>query len=108
MSTDTIMLVRIGITSPSYDYVDLPANRHDWLYRLGRRYKLPESWRRAADAKYRDLCIARCRDVLGAWNPAYWVAVTRCHGRYAFLRTMATFAWTRKAVLRAVAWNGES
>lgn len=104
LSTDTILGVRIGATSSDYRYVDLPANRHDWLYRLGRRYDLPESWRKAADQMYRDLSLGRCRVELRGWRRAF--AVVRCHARYAGLRAGARFAWTRNARLRRDAWRG--
>lgn len=107
-STDTIMGVRIGRTSRLFRYVDLPANRHDWYYRLGRKWRLPEAWRRAADKVYRDLCLERCRAELVGWKLALRpVAVARCHGRYAALRAGARFAWTEKARRRRSAWKDE-
>lgn len=106
-STDTIMGVRIGITSRSYRWVNLPANRHDWYYRLGRRWRLPESWRREADRRYRDLCLALVRLSLVGWRaPLRPLAVARCHARYAVLRVAARFAWTQKAKGRNAAWKG--
>lgn len=103
------MGIRIGITSTSYDYVDLPANRHDWLYRLARRFRLPDAWRKAADALYRDMCLERCREELTGWRRwSLWpVAWARCHARHAALRTGARFAWTGKAKLREECWSGE-
>lgn len=108
MSTDKIMGVRIGITGPEYEYADLPANRHDWYYRLGRRYRLPESWRREADRRYRDMCIYLCKLALTGWRrwTVYPIAKARAHARYTALRTAARFAWTGKAKARAEAWNG--
>ena len=108
MSTDKIMGVRIGITSPCYQYVDLPANRHDWMYRLARRLRLPESWRATADTLYRDLCIARCRAELRGWRrPLFPMAWFRAWARYAALRMGARFAWTGKAKRRRTAWLAE-
>ncbi len=107
MSTDTIMGVRIGITSRSYKYVDLPANRHDWYYRLGRRYRLPSGYRAAADWSYCGLCIRRCRAELAWWSPLFWVAWVRSIARYIALRFAARFAWTQKAKTRRVAWQSE-
>lgn len=107
MSTDTIMGVRIGITSPCYKHVDLPANRHDWMYRLARRYRLPDEWRKYADMRYRDMCWVCCKAGLRGWKrallPAAWA---RCHARYIGLRAGAKFAWTKKAKLRKEAWQG--
>jgi hypothetical protein len=107
MSTDTIMGVRIGLTSPSYEHSDLPANRHDWMYRLARRWRLPEAWRVPADKIYRDLCQERCRKELKGWRRGWLLplALGRCHFRYACLRAGATFAWTGKAKLRKDAWQ---
>ena len=48
-STDTIFGVRIGITGRNHANHALPATLHDWHYRLGRRYRLPESYRKEAD-----------------------------------------------------------
>ena len=108
MSTDKIMGVRIGLTGPEHEYVDLPANRHDWYYRLGRRFNLPASWRKAADAMYRDMCIYLCKLALTGWKrwSIYPIAFVRAHARYAALRTAARFAWTAKAITRAAAWKG--
>lgn len=108
MSTDTICGVRIGVTSPEWvANVDLPANRHDWYYRLGRRYRLGPKYRLVADRAYRDMCLARCRAELSRWNPLRYVAVGRCHARYAGLRAGAKFAFTSKAKTRADNWDRE-
>lgn len=108
LSTDTICGVRIGVTSASYAHVDLPANRHDWYYRLARRLRLPERFRRGADRVYRDLCIARLRAELTGWRraPRRVVGIARAHARYAALRAGARFAWTQQAKRRATAWSG--
>ncbi len=126
MSTDKIMRVRIGVTSPSYRHVDLAANRHDWYYRRARRFQaehgesVPESYRAGADAIYRALCIAECYAVLVCWprgpHPLCWtlplvlvslvypLALVRCHCRYFALRFAARFAWTAKAKTRNATW----
>jgi hypothetical protein len=104
-STDTIMGVRIGITSLDYEHVDLPANRHDWYYRLGRKLRLPESYRAAADAVYRDLCIERCKaELTGVRRAMFPLAWSRAWTRYAALRVGARYAWTEKAKQRNAAW----
>ena len=110
MSTDTICGVKIGKTSTSYIFIDLPANRHDWYYRLGRRLHLPEPYRVAADKVYRDFCIRRCRVALrggplGSRKFLFPVAYARAHARYATLRIAARFAWTQKAKARREAWG---
>lgn len=107
MSTDTIMGVRIGTTSQSCHHVDLPGNRHDWYYRLGRRWRLPAAWRREADRAYRRMCVRACHDALGPGNPLFWVAWVRSWVRYFGLRVGARFAWTQKARLRRAAWMSE-
>jgi hypothetical protein len=103
-STDLIFGVRIGITSTDYSYVDLPANRHDWYYQLGRWFRLPEHFRRAADRVYRDLCLEEVRAHLE--GPMLRLAILRCHARYVGLRTGARFAWTRRARRLRSAWRG--
>jgi hypothetical protein len=103
-STDSIFTVRIGRTSPHYRWHKLPANRHDWLYRLARRYRLPKSWRLRADIEYRRLCMERCRDGLQGWRRG--VAVVRVWARYGALRAGAHISWTKRAQRRRTAWNG--
>jgi hypothetical protein len=109
MSTDTICGVRIGVTSDRWEDCDLPANRHDWYYRLGRRYRLGKLYRVVADRAYRDMCLQFVRRDLGHWNPLRYVAVGRCHARYAGLRIGAAGAFTKKArrlvKARSVNWN---
>ena len=48
---DRLVGVRIGVVSPAWEHRDLPANMHDWHYRLGRRFNLPKAWRQRADAQ---------------------------------------------------------
>lgn len=93
-SLDDVMGVRIGVTSRSFEHSGLPANRHDWRYRLGRRYRLPEAWRAAADAEYRDLCIERTDAALVGWRRH--VARWRAWGRYYILRLAGRPAWTHQ------------
>ncbi len=100
MSTDKICGVRIGTTSREWEHCDLAANFHDWLYRLGRRMCLGEHFRKLADICYRDMCLKAVRAELSRWNPLQWVAVGRCHGRYAMLRATARFAFTARAKVR--------
>ena len=108
MSTDTIMGVRIGTTSRSFRHVDLPANRHDYYYRLARRHRLPEEWRRWADFVYASLCVEACRTELRGWRrPLFPAAWARSWVRFAVLRAAARFAWTQRAKLRGEAWKGE-
>jgi hypothetical protein len=106
-STDTIMGVRIGITSDSYEYVDLPGNRHDFYYRLGRRLRLSGEFRKAADKVYRDLCISTCLEELAWYRPFFWIAFWRAWGRYIGLRVGARFAWTQKAKVGATKWDND-
>lgn len=98
------MGVRIGISSPDYKYVDLPANRHDWYYLLGRSFELPDEYRRAADLAYRDLCMERLSAALE--GPMLLIGHLRCHARYVALRLGAKFAWTSRAAARRAAWTG--
>lgn len=87
-STDSIFGVTIGVSSPSYAHVDLPANRHDWHYRLIRRLGLGPEFRQAADAAYRDGIIDRAAGVL-----------------FGTVRRIAEMrAWTRYWVLRSLGW----
>lgn len=90
-SFDLIQGVRIGKSSPSFRHAHYPANRHDWYYELGRRYGLPESYRRAADLDYRDSCKDALRAVLE--GPSLWFGLLRCHLRYAALRLGGRSAW---------------
>lgn len=103
-STDLIFGVRIGVTSADHRYVDLPANFHDWLYQLGRWFRLPARFRLAADRAYRDLCIEAVRARLE--GPMLRLALLRCHARYVGLRLGAYFAWTHRARRRKAAWRG--
>jgi hypothetical protein len=106
LSDDAILGVRIGIMSPEFTYVDLPANRHDWYYRLARRYRLPSSWRQRADGKYRDMCRRMTSLAFRRNRFRRWIAWLIAGERYFALRIGARFAWTRKAERRLKAWVG--
>ena len=104
-STDTICGVRIGVTSADWEYRKLPANLHDWRYRLGRAGQLGGEYRQRADELHRDDLLRTVRGQLSYWNPLRYVAVTRCHARYAFLRAGARRAFTKAAKVRAAKWQ---
>jgi len=89
-SFDDIMGIRIGNSDPHYDHSFLPANRHDWLYQIGRRYGLPEEFRKAADLDYLFLCNDRTRVLVG-WRGV--IARRIAGGRYAGLRMFGRWAW---------------
>ena len=91
-SLDDIEGVRIGITSRDYRHVDLPANRHDFYYRLGRKHQLGLEYRKAADVYYRDACIARVASTLIGWRVK--VGKARAWMRYVALRAFGGVAWT--------------
>lgn len=105
MSTDRMCGVRIGITSRAYMFHDLPANRHDWRYLLGRTYRLGAPFRLAADEGYRDMCVERFRQRLV--QPRLAEGIVRAHIRFAVLRLGARFAWTEKTQLRHERWHGD-
>ena len=107
-STDTIMGVRIGVTSASVKFVHLPANHHDWMYRLGRKFNLGAPWRLAADICYRDGCLKLVKETFAWYNPAWTIGVARCWVRYAGLRAGAKFAFTKKALIREDTWGPEA
>ena len=90
-STDDIMGIRIGITGPEYEYIDLAANRHDWYYRLGRRLRLSRKHRKVADSWYRDRCIEITDAALIGWRA--YAARGRARVRYYVLRAVGGFAW---------------
>lgn len=90
-STDLLMGIEIGRMSPSYRYARLPANRHDWMYYLGRRFRLPRAWRQRADGLYRDLCIQRLKAELK--GPMLLLGILRAHLRYVALRLAGFRAW---------------
>jgi hypothetical protein len=89
-SLDDVQGIRIGITSPSYKHNGLPANRHDWHYQLGRRFKLPERFRVAADVAYRDGCSEMTAHLIGLSG---WLARIQCRARYFILRHFGMGAW---------------
>jgi hypothetical protein len=91
-STDTICGVRIGIMSASHRHAALPANRHDWLYFLGRHFSLPATWRQRADALYRDECIRLLNQHLDGF---VFLSLGKliAHGRYFALRLFGSKAW---------------
>jgi hypothetical protein len=90
-SLDDIEGVRIGRSGVDYADANLPANRHDFWYALGRVFKLGAAFRAAADADYRDQCKQRVGAALigvNAWKgrrraEARWL-VLRVAGRRAF------------------------
>jgi hypothetical protein len=90
-SFDVIQGVRIGRSGPGFEHAHLPANRHDWFYELGRRFGLPESYRRLADLDYRESCKDTLRSVLE--GPSLWFGLLRCHLRYVALRLGGRRAW---------------
>lgn len=98
-SLDDIMGVRIGVTSTRWEDSRLPANLHDWRYRLGRRYGLPGSYRKVSDAAYRDDCAARTDAALVGWRRR--VARWRAAVRYRILRLAGRPAWTHEARVTA-------
>ncbi len=87
---DVIAGVRVGATSRRLEDVDLPANRHDWYYELGRSYGLGERFRRAADQAYREMCLQRLRGVRGLRGA---LARTNVNLRYLALRLFGLGAW---------------
>jgi hypothetical protein len=102
-STDDIEGIRIGVTSPSYEFATLPANLHDWRYQLARRLRLPAPWRRAADAGYRDGCLA-CVAILIGFSGR--VARRRARARYWILRAAGWRAWRTRDSLPRWIWGG--
>ena len=103
-STDHICGVRIGKKDPDYVYHNLPANRHDWQYRLARRTRLPKEFRILADEMYRDGCIWRVESADIGWTLTK-IAAARSWIRYYTLRAAARFAWTAKAKERNECWE---
>jgi hypothetical protein len=92
-SLDDVEGVRIGISSPDFMWALLPANLHDWRYRLSRRCGgLPKAWRQAADAAYRDGCAQRVRETLIGWR--VWAGARRAEVRYVGLRWFGRFVWS--------------
>tara|TARA_R110000824_G_scaffold21496_6_gene80073 strand:- start:4415 stop:4789 length:375 start_codon:yes stop_codon:yes gene_type:complete len=89
-STDHMMGVKIGVTSKAFEHSTLPANLHDWRYRLGRENGLGGNYRRVADVAYRDDCIKYIRTQLDS-RVATALGVSR--------------AWVRYGVLRAFGWK---
>jgi hypothetical protein len=92
-SFDDVMGVRIGITSRLWRHAHYPANRHDWRYHLGRKHRLPENYRAAADAEYRDGCAASVCEALIGWRVQAGRA--RAYARWAFLRAFGRHAWRK-------------
>ncbi|KKL25338.1 hypothetical protein LCGC14_2406300 [marine sediment metagenome] len=89
-STDNIGGIVIGKTSRSFYSSELPANLHDWYYRLGRRKGLHRRFRKAADKSYRNGCLEKVSILVG-W--AGWKARMRCRTRYQGLRLFGWRAW---------------
>lgn len=97
-STDKIFGVVIGRKSRAYHHHKLPATLHDWRYRMGRRYDLPESYRKAADEEYRDGCIAATDAALGNFFLRA-CAHARANTRYYALRAFGERAFRSEAKL---------
>ena len=91
--SDFIGGVEIGRTSREVTDADLPANRHDWYYEMGRTYGLGWKFRRAADQSYRDMCLERVAHLQGLKGLA---ARANVHGRYLALRVVGIGAWIAK------------
>lgn len=92
-SRDNIEGVVIGSDIPRHEDSTLPANLHDWRYQQGRRKKLPQSFRKAADEGYRDGCLERVSHLVGFSG---WKARKRCHIRYRALRWFGRRAWKER------------
>lgn len=87
---DHIGGVPIGSTSRALEDADLPANRHDWYYELGRSYDLGERFRKAADDAFLEMGLERIRHVRGLRG---FLARADLYGRYAILRTWGFAPW---------------
>lgn len=82
--------VRVGQTTTSHEASDLPANRHDWYYELGRTYGLGRHFRKAADVAFRDMCLDRVSHLGGVRGA---MARADAHFRYAAVRVVGIGAW---------------
>lgn len=91
-STDHIMGVRIGVTSPDFEYHGYAANLHDWRYYLGRTYALPARYRHAADVEYRENCIKQIEAALDG-RIMIFLGTVRAWVRYYTLRLFGGVAW---------------
>ena len=91
--SDFIGGVEIGRTSRDRADAELPANRHDWYYEMGRTHGLGWKFRRAADQSYRDMCLERVGHLTGLKGLA---ARANVHGRYLALRVVGIGAWLAK------------
>lgn len=89
-ASDTVGGVAIGVTSRRHADIDLPANRHDWYYELGRTFDLGGQFRKAADDAFRDMCLKRIAHLSG-WRGL--LARSNVFGRYAILRFAGFGAW---------------
>jgi hypothetical protein len=94
ISTDDIQGIRVGITSNSYKYSNLPASRHDFCYHLGRKYKLPSKYRKEADKLYRNLCLKLIKKHLMGFSA--WKGRQQAKIRYRALRLFGRRAWREK------------
>jgi hypothetical protein len=92
LSTDHMMGIRIGETSPDYKYHRLPANLHDWRYHLGRKYGLHGHHRHAADVAYREDCIDYITRRLDG-RTMETIGIIRAWVRYYALRVFGRAAW---------------
>ncbi|MCP3983085.1 MAG: hypothetical protein GY723_01775 [bacterium] len=89
-ASDRVGGVAIGATSREHADIDLPANRHDWYYELGRTFDLDGQFRKAADDAFRDMCLERIAHLSGLRG---LLARSNVIGRYAILRVAGFGAW---------------
>lgn len=87
---DEIAGVRVGQTTNSHAASDLPANRHDWYYELGRTYGLGRHFRKAADAAFHEMCLERVSHLGGVRGA---MARADAHLRYTAVRMVGIGAW---------------
>lgn len=94
-SLDDIEGVRIGRSGAAFADADLPANRHDFFYALGRlllqRHRDSAAFRKAADAGYRDDCARCVAAALIGWRVT--AGALRARARYVALRLFGHGAW---------------
>jgi len=91
-STDHIMGIQIGISSPDWKFSRMPANLHDWRYHLGRSRALHRHHRAAADREYRDDCIRVLQERLDG-RIMTGIGIARAWARYYALRLFGRAAW---------------
>jgi hypothetical protein len=91
-SLDNIMGVRIGVSGGEYVSANLPANRHDFFYELGRLFNLGPAFRDAADWDYYTRCEQAVRFALVGWRVP--VGKARAWLRWKALRACGHLSWT--------------